>query len=90
MTASIFAAFVSSNEGHAVSRFGSAIGGRHGELIGATRDPSDPTCVTWDTDAIVPLTVAEYARYRREYERAIRHGALRRRTEAEYAAYLTR
>lgn len=89
MSASPFAAFVSSVEGYAVARYGSASHGRHGELIGATRDPVDPTKITWDTSAIVPLTHKEWAQYRREYEREIRIGALRRRTRDEYESQRT-
>jgi hypothetical protein len=82
--------FVSSVAGHAVTRFGSGktINGIPfpGLLIGAERDLKDPTKITWNEDAIVHIPEAEASEFHREYRRAIRDGALKERTEAEYVA----
>lgn len=75
-----FALFVSSVEGCPTTRFGT------GTLIGATRTRANPRVIEYQTDQIVALTHAEYARYRREYSRAIRDGALRVRSVEEWQA----
>lgn len=72
--------FVSSVEGHLVSRHGTGL------LIGADRDPVKPTEVTWDTERVVKIPAAERASYSREYGRALRDGALKARTREEFAA----
>lgn len=77
-----FPLYVSSVEGHLVSRFGS----KFGQTIGAKRSIEKPTEIEWFTDEIVPIPQTEYQSFRREYESAIRAGSLRRRTEAEYLA----
>lgn len=82
--------YVSSVEGHLVTRFGTTqrIGGvpSPGLLIGAERDRTDPTKVVWDESKIVHIPEAEASAYAREYARAIREGALHKRTEAEFEA----
>ena len=81
--------FVSSVEGHAVTRYGTTRYARGipspGLLIGAERDPREPTKITWFPNVIVHIPENEVASYSREYARAIREGALKKRTEAEYA-----
>jgi hypothetical protein len=81
--------FVSSVPGHVVTRFGSTrvVNGvpSPGLLIGAERDPRNPSEVTWFPDQIVCIPEPEATAYRREYARAVRDGSLRLRTEAEYA-----
>jgi hypothetical protein len=82
--------YVSSVAGHLVTRFGTTqrLGGvpSPGLLIGAERDRTDPTKVTWDESKIVHIPEPEASTYVREYQRAIRYGELRRRTEVEYLA----
>lgn len=77
-----FALFVSSVEGHTVSRYGTATGAQANELIGARRQPGGG--IVWDVDAICALTERELDLFRREYLGAIAAGALRERTETEY------
>ena len=77
--------YVSSVEGHVVSRYGSGkAAGRRDSFIGARR--LDGGGYEWDTEVIVALTHAEIARYRGEYRRAIKNGALKERTVADYEA----
>jgi hypothetical protein len=82
--------FVSSVEGHAVTRYGTtkSIGGvpSPGLLIGAERDPGNPNKVTWDTNQVVHIPEHEARIFAREYARALRDGALVKRTEGEYIA----
>jgi hypothetical protein len=70
--------YVSAVKGHLVTRFGTGL------LIGATRDQADPSKVTWDEGEIAKIGPDEQAAYRREYARALRDGALKARTKAEY------
>jgi len=74
------ALYVSIVKGHLVQRYGTGI------LIGATRDPRDPSQVTWDEDEVVKLSEHEQAAYRREYARALRDGALKQRRPADFDA----
>ena len=80
--------YVSSVAGAAVARF-SLVTRRAGlgEMIGATRSREDPTRIVWDEEAITLIPGAEYQRYLREYNRALREKSLRRRTKAEFDAY---
>ena len=82
-----FAIYLSSVEGHAVARFGSASNGRPNELIGAIRSKGGAG-ITWDTEAITPLTEREFGAYRREYMGAIAEKALVVRTEDQYFAWV--
>jgi hypothetical protein len=72
--------YVSAVKGHLVTRFGTGL------LIGATRDPKDPSKVTWDEDEIAKISPEELAPYRREYARALRDGALKKREAADFKA----
>jgi hypothetical protein len=76
--------YVSSVDGHLVSRPGSSV------LIGATRDIREPTKVTWDTHHVVKIPEAEVQAYRREYDRALRDKSLQRRDKAEFDAQVKR
>ena len=80
-----FALYVSAVRGHLVTRFGTARPGAQ-SFIGAHRVPGSPAEIVWDEQTIVPLSEAEVARYRREYQRALDGGALKRRTRAEFEA----
>lgn len=42
--------------------------------------------VTWNTEAITAITASEAQRFQREYDRAVRDGALVERTEDEFLA----
>lgn len=82
--------FVSSVEGHAVTRYGTTRNLKGvpspGLLVGAERDPRKPTEISWFPDVIVHIPEEEARLYAREYARAFRDGSLRKRTEAEFAA----
>jgi hypothetical protein len=87
-TPSPFALFLSSVEGHVVSRYGATGPTRAPEAIGARRTATGSGWVwSWDTGAIAALTHAEVAAYGREYAAAVRSGALRERTAEEFEAY---
>lgn len=93
--------YVSSVEGHLVSRFGTARPGVGNQLIGASKAPKigkDDKPITgpdgsvldwvlaWHTDEITWIPAAEHERFFREYRRAIEDGALTVRTKAEFEA----
>jgi hypothetical protein len=78
-----FALFVSSVAGMPVTRFGTRT------LIGAARRHLEPTIVDYTPELIVPLPADEYARYRREYNRALANGSLRRRSAEDWRAQNT-
>lgn len=61
--------------GSAVPRWGSA------SFIGATRSGQG---FVWNSDAVVAVPVADTARYRREYGRALRDGQLKERTREDF------
>lgn len=63
-----FGLFVSSVEGNPVARYGTKV------LIGAQRSGSK---VTYQPKIIIPIPVAEFRRYHREYTRAIANGSLK-------------
>jgi hypothetical protein len=79
--------YVSSVKGKAVARYGSGTPGTRNLAVGARQTP---TGYEWDEDAVVVIPRAEWTRYRKEYGRAIREGALKMRTAADHAAYLER
>lgn len=83
-----FALYVSSVEGRVVPRFSTVRLGKPPVLIGATRDHKDPTKIIWDTERIIGIPEAEYARFGREYNRELRGGGLRLRSEKEYADWV--
>jgi hypothetical protein len=84
-----FALYVSSMEGHLVTRYGAGARGAP-SYIGARREAGDPTQIVWDPELVVALTADEVARHRLEYERELDAKALRRRTEAEFIAQVER
>lgn len=92
-----FALFVTPVEGHMVARYGSRsyIGcikkvvepqtQAEREAI-ARKQPWARTTyeLQWDADTIVPIPRAEAERYRKEYERALRDGALKEHERADW------
>ena len=60
-----------------VTRFGTRT------IIGGERGRNE---VTFRPDEVVAITTSEFARYRREYTRALSNGSLRSRTAAEWKA----
>lgn len=76
--------YVSSVEGHLVTRFPS-LRSPTAQYIGATRKDKK---ITWDTNAIIAISDDEWKKFRREYRRAVEDGALTARTEAEYKAFI--
>jgi hypothetical protein len=80
-----FALYVSSVQGRLVTRYGA--GTRNApSYIGARRVSGDPASIEWDTELVVALTVAEVARFAREYERTLGAKALRKRTGEDWLA----
>ena len=75
-----FVLFVSSIEGHLVQRYGLA---PHNP-IGARYD--DKGAPVWELDHVAALSAGEVAQYGHLYERAIREGALKRRSAIEWDA----
>lgn len=76
--ADVFGLFVSSVEGHPVSRFGSKV------LIGADRDPVLRNKIRYTPKLIVGIPTAEAIKYAREYSRAIADGSLSARKESDW------
>jgi hypothetical protein len=70
--------YVSAVRGHIVSRPGSSV------AIGVTRDPQEPSEITWDHELVVKIPEAEHRAFLREYSRAIREGALKVKTRADF------
>lgn len=78
-----FAKYYACNPEHGVvSRFGTST------FIGAERDPANPRAVKFDPSAVVGITVLEYARYRKEYDKAVANKSLVEKSAADLAAYL--
>lgn len=78
--ASPYGLFVSSVEGQPVTRYGTRT------LIGAARSHEDPRVIHYTPDLVVALTHQEWAMYRREYQRALKDGSLRRRSDTDWLA----
>lgn len=78
--------YLSAVTGHLVPRFGTlgCAGGK--TFIGARRDAKTGKMVV-NEDAIVFLSEAEFGKHRKEYNRAIDDGALKRRTREEYQTW---
>jgi hypothetical protein len=74
--------YVSSVEGHLVTRHGTGL------LIGASRDPKKPHEITWDTALVVKIPEAELVPYGREYARALREESLTPRTKEDFEAWV--
>lgn len=72
--------FVSCVEGQPVTRYGSRV------MIGADRDPADPSQIIYRPGDVVKIPAAEAARYRREYTRQLGDGALKLRTAEDWEA----
>lgn len=81
-----FVLFVSSVKGSLVRRYGTPVHiGVHVECVNPGEKPLLHRFKhRWREDEITALPEAEARRYAREYARAIREGALRPRTEAEW------
>ena len=76
--------YVSSVKGHLVTRFPS-LRASTAQYIGAERKGKE---IVWDTDVVVAISPQEWARYRREFRRAISDKSLVERSETDYKAYL--
>lgn len=82
-----FALFVVAVTGALVRQFGTGLD------IGAKRSSEDEIKagappIVWDEDAVTPITEAEYATYRKEYDRALRAGTLKRVDEAAFQGWI--
>lgn len=73
--------------GHKVNRFGTATTNTNNELFGCTAHP-ETGVLTWDEKAVLMISGAEAARFKREYDRLVRDGALVERSEEDRKAYL--
>ena len=74
-----FALFLSCNpDGGLVARYGTRT------FLGADRDATNPSRVKYYPERVVAVSVAEYRRFRREYNRAMTNGSVVRRTAAEW------
>ena len=83
------ALYVSSVSGKLVARHGASSAGLQ-VYIGAERTPGKPDEVIWHTEEIIPIPLAEYERFRREYDRHLNATPpnLKRHDKAAYDAYL--
>lgn len=93
-----FVRFFSPVEAHHVTRYGTR------SIIGGSREPLTEEeqrqqaagsllvrgagLLKLDLDHVEAITAAEWATYRREYERALRDGSLRERTEQDWVAFV--
>lgn len=77
--------YVSSVQGHLVSRPGSPT-----VLIGAARDIREPSKIVWNTEQVVRIPESEHRAFLREYTRALRGGALVKRSKADFDAWVKR
>jgi hypothetical protein len=75
--------YVSAVKGHLVTRFPTVRGAL--QYIGATRTGK---VIEWNEKAVVAIPTAEWNRYRREYERAVRQGAIVLKTKVDHAEWL--
>jgi hypothetical protein len=64
-----------------VTRYGT------GTYIGANRDHEDPRKINFTVGEVVAIPEAEYHRYRREYDKQVRSGALKKCTQRDFEAY---
>ena len=89
--------YVSAVEGFAVSRFGSATRSSPNQTIGGRRTTEKVLVaghkltnrpIEIDTNVIVVIPDAEHARFRREYDRAIKDGTLKLRSEEDYKSFI--
>jgi hypothetical protein len=78
----VFALFVSSVEGRLVSRPGSP----HAYL-GAKVPGQEGGVIAWQPEVVIAVPEPDYLRYSREWDQLVRLGDLKKRTEAEFAAY---
>jgi len=74
--------YVSAVAGHHVTRYGTTT------LIGATVDLDHPGNLRFDPDFVAAIPLAEYLAYKREYDRLIADGALKKRTPEEFDAFI--
>ncbi len=89
MTEPTIALYVSVNPKNPVpvSRFGTGIAGvRANTLLGARRDVDNPRKVHYEPDHVIAIPEAEFNRYMREYNRALKTGDLIRRSKEEFEA----
>lgn len=82
------ALYVSPVPGHVVSRFGTATRTTNNVPIGYLRDTKTGAFEMVSPEIVVMIPDAEEQRFSREYEGAIREGALKRRDEAAFKAWL--
>jgi len=91
--------YVSSVEGHIVPRFGSARNGLKAQAIGVypvvtmranAQGEKEPTFdgMRWDTNEVVRVPRDAYIANLKDYDRALADRALKRRTKADFDAYM--
>lgn len=74
-------------QGHKVNRFGTSTTTSSNELFGCKAHP-ETGALTWDEKAVLMISGDEAARFKREYDRLVRDGALVERTEEDRKVYL--
>lgn len=77
--------YVSSVEGHHVTRPGSGTRAVKPGTIGVRWDPKRKRLV-WDTEDVIRIPMGDWQRYRKEYGKAVSSGALTVRTKADFDA----
>ena len=83
--------FVSPVVGRPTSRFGTATKTTNNHIIGGHRKQGPPGSgrpIEIDEAQIVMIPSVEYVANKREYDRAIQEGSLRKRTKKEYEAFI--
>jgi hypothetical protein len=85
-----FVLFVRSVEGRLVPRFGGTgwIGARVHPVTEEQRLAGVKRAIEWDTERVVPVTEVAYRIFRREYDKALRNGNLKKATESEFSRWL--
>lgn len=81
-----FARFFRAVEGKLAPRYGTASATSPNLWLGATRDAKSGQIV-WDTKTVHAIPHKEAARFKREYDRLVRDGALKECTPADWEAF---
>ncbi len=71
--------YFSSVKGHVVQRYGTGV------HVGVVRAAGG---WEWDEDEVVAIPETECCKYEREYQNAVRHKALQKRSQDDYDAYV--
>jgi len=83
-----FALYVSCVKGRLVSRWDAPSSSFGARIATPEERAAGSEPIVWDEECVVPLLPTFAARFDRELRNAFRNGDLRKRTEADYAAWL--